>query len=179
MKKLLAGCLTIVLIVSLVCCGAAHEAEISWANWTENPKIIEHALNKQQLESDSRHLPIFKCSTLTELNTFKADFNGIFVMDDDWDEVPSFETVTADFDEAFFKENSLLLIYVEANSCSYRFGVEEITAEGDTLTVSVKQKNHPGDADEAMAGWLISLPVAHTELEGIANFDAVLKIALK
>ena len=98
------------------------DASVSWAGWSDDPKIRELALNKDIFElSSDRHIPIYKCDTLDELNEFKTTFSGTFTMDGTRDEVPSFEEVTADYTEDFFIENTLLLVYVEANSCTPRF----------------------------------------------------------
>ena len=84
------------------------DASVSWANWSDDPKIRELALNKDTFElSSARHIPIYKCNTLEELNEFKTTFSGTFTMDGTRDEVPSFEEVTADYTEDFFIENTL------------------------------------------------------------------------
>ena len=129
------------------------DASVSWANWSDDPKIRELALNKDTFElSSARHIPIYKCNTLEELNEFKTTFSGTFTMDGTRDEVPSFEEVTADYTEDFFIENTLLLVYVEANSCTPRFGVDSVSKENGTLSVHVKYTYTPEEGDSAMAG---------------------------
>ena len=129
------------------------DASVSWAGWSDDPKIRELALNKDIFElSSDRHIPIYKCDTLDELNEFKTTFSGTFTMDGTRDEVPSFEEVTADYTEDFFIENTLLLVYVEANSCTPRFGVDSVSKENGTLSVHVKYTYTPEEGDSAMAG---------------------------
>ena len=152
------------------------DASVSWAGWSDDPKIRELALNKDIFElSSDRHIPIYKCDTLDELNEFKTTFSGTFTMDGTRDEVPSFEEVTADYTEDFFIENTLLLVYVEANSCTPRFGVDSVSKENGTLSVHVKYTYTPEEGDSAMAGWLFTIPVNNDQIQDCTNFDAVLK----
>ena len=168
------------------------DASVSWANWSDDPKIRELALNKDIFElSSDRHIPIYKCDTLEELNEFKTTFSGTFTMDGTRDEVPSFEEVTADYTEDFFIENTLLLVYVEAedffientlllvyveaNSCTPRFGVDSVSKENGTLSVHVKYTYTPEEDDSAMAGWLFTIPVNNDQIQDCTDFDAVLK----
>ena len=152
------------------------DASVSWANWSDDPKIRELALNKDTFElSSARHIPVYKCDTLEELNEFKTTFSGTFTMDGTWDEVPSFEEVTADYTEDFFIENTLLLVYVEAGSCTPRFGVDSVLKENGTLCVYAKYTYNPEEGDCAMAGWLFTIPVNNDQIRDCTNFDAVLK----
>ena len=152
------------------------DASVSWASWSDDPKIRELALNKDTLELNSdRHIPVYKCDTLEELNQFKTTFSGTFTMDGTWEEVPSFEEVTADYTEDFFLENTLLLVYVEAGSCTPRFGVDSVSKENGTLSVYVKYTYNPEEGDCAMAGWLFTIPVNKDQIQDCTNFDAVLE----
>ncbi|WP_294473991.1 hypothetical protein, partial [uncultured Intestinimonas sp.] len=134
-----------------------------------------HIANFQTSPSSARHIPVYKCDTLEELNEFKTTFSGTFTMDGTWDEVPSFEEVTADYTEDFFIENTLLLVYVEAGSCTPRFGVDSVSKENGTLSVYVKYTYNPEECDSAMAGWLFTIPVNNDQIQDCTNFDAVLK----
>ena len=136
------------------------DASVSWASWSDDPKIRELALNKDTFElSSARHIPVYKCGTLEELNEFKTTFSGTFALDGTWEEVPSFEEVTADYTEDFFHENTLLLVYVGAGSCTPRFGVDSVSKENGTLSVHVEYTYNPEEGDCAMAGWLFAIPV--------------------
>ncbi len=152
------------------------DAAVSWANWSDAPEIKDLALNRDTFAlSSALHIPIYKCDTLEELNEFKTTFSGIFTMDGTWDEVPSFEEVTADYTEDFFAENALLLVYVEEISCTPRFGVASVSKENGTLSVSIKCTYRPEIQDDAMAGWLFTIPVSKKQIQDCTNFDAILK----
>ncbi len=151
------------------------DASVSWANWSDASEIRDLALNRDTFAfSSARHIPIYKCDTLKELNEFKTTFSGIFTMDGTWDEVPSFEEVIADYTEDFFAENTLLLVYVEAGSCTPRFGVDSVSKENGTLSVYVKYTYSPEEGDCAMAGWLFAISASKDQIQSCTNFDAVL-----
>ena len=109
-----------------------------------------------------------------ELAAFKADISGTFDTQHDYDEIPSFDTVTAGMDEAFFASNSLLLTYHWAGSCTWRFDVSHVTAKNGALTVFVHRTDNHEIGDCAMAGWFFTLAVLKESLDGISSFDAVL-----
>ena len=148
---------------------------VSWANYSEDSLLWDRALNRDKIaESSAYHLPVLRFDSAAELAAFKADISGIFDTQYDYDEIPSFDTVTAEMDEDFFADNSLLLTYVWNGSCTPRYGVNRVDVEKDTLTVHVQRTDSYEVGDCAMAGWFITLTVPKDALEGITGFDAVL-----
>ena len=64
----------------------------------------------------------------------------------------------AALDEAFFAEQSLLILYVAEGSGSYRHRVDEVTVEGEALRVTLTTLYHEMDTCD-MAAWAILIPV--------------------
>ncbi len=148
---------------------------VAWVNWSDDPKIKTDALNADTFSlSSALHLPIYKCDDLEQLKGFQAAFDGIFTWDSGWDEISSFTDAAAGYTEEFFKQHTLLLVYVEAGSCTPRYGADCVTIEGDTLTVTVKPTYNPEMGDCAMAGWLICVPIEKELAAACSVFDAVL-----
>ncbi len=144
---------------------------VSWANWSDAEEISSIALNKDKLlNGGSSHLPIYLLNSIEELEAFKS--RGLFEMDQSWDEIGSFNEVTTDFGDEFFKEKSLLIVYVGSNSCTPRFDAESVVISGDTLCVDIVQTNDPEDFDEAMGGWLIIVSVPKAQLQNVKHYDA-------
>ncbi len=155
---------------------AVTNASVAWANWSDDPAIHELALNRDRfVVSIERHIPVYKCGDLEELDAFRAAFSGIFSLSGSYDEVPSFEETVSTFGEAFFAEHDLVLVYVEANSGSLRFDVEEVAVDGDTFCAYVVQTNHPEEVTDDMAGWLMVIPVRKEAIQDVVHFDAVLR----
>lgn len=150
---------------------------ISYVGWTDDPALYDAALNKTLLQSNpDAHLPIFKADTVEELEQFKVKYGTIFAMDQGYDSILSFNAAITKAQwerEDFYKDHSLLLIYVPATSGSLRFGVKEVITTDDSLCVAVEQKNHPETATEDMAGWLILMEVKDEALHKYTSIDAI------
>ena len=151
----------------------AFEIAVSYANWTEESEIYFGALNKEKMVISSvQHLPIYKFNTLEELEQFKLAFGEVLTMDRGYDEVPSFNDITADYDETFFDENTLLLVYVGANSGTYRFGVSSVFCAENSFCIHIEQTNNPEVVTDDMAGWFITVAVPDSMVENCTEFDA-------
>ena len=151
----------------------AFDITVSYANWTEESEIYIRALNTNRMaESSVLHLPIYKFSTLEELEQFKLAFGEVLTMDSGYDEVPSFNDVTANYDETFFDENALMLVYVSANSGTYRFGVNSVFCNGNSFCIHIEQLNNPEDGTADMAGWFITVAVPSSMVANCSEFDS-------
>ena len=93
-------------------------------------------------------------------------------MERGYDEVPSFNDATADYDETFFEENTLMLVYVDANSGTYRFGVDRVFCDGNSFCIHVEQTNDPMVVTDYMAGWFITVVVPDSMVANCTEFDA-------
>ena len=179
MKKLLAFVLSFLLIFSFYSCGNSEpwqnfEFTFSRAGGSGDPNIYDGALNQGKLHSnDAIHLPIYKFDTLADLEKFKSDFGGKSGFNYGWDEVPSFNSVTEKYDDAFFEENSLLLIYIVTGSGSERFGFKGIYLEDNYLCVHTEQTNNPQGGTEDVAAWFITVTVSDSLTKNCTEFDAI------
>lgn len=151
----------------------AFEIAVSYANWTEESEIYFGALNKEKMVISSvQHLPIYKFNTLEELEQFKLTFGEVLTMDRGYDEVASFNDITTNYDETFFDENTLLLVYVGANSGTYRFGVSSVFCAENSFCIHIEQTNNPEVVTDDMAGWFITVAVPDSMVENCTEFDA-------
>ena len=189
MKKLITIVLVFACMFSLIACtgqsgkdpdkqgGTSTDEDfdiaVSYANWGNLAEIYAKPLNTDKMLSSSvRHLPIYKFDTFAELEQFKTDIDDFLSIDQSYDEVPSFNEVTSEYDEDFFARNSLMLVYVEATSGSYRYGVESVDCSDGNFCVHVKQTNHPEVGTEDMAGWFITVAVSDSMIADCTVFDA-------
>ena len=94
---------------------------VAYANWTEDSSIYMRSLNSNRMTDNAYlHLPIYKFDTKSDLDSFKTQFDDILSMDQSYDEVPTFEYITAAYDDSFFSKYSLMLAYIQANSGASR-----------------------------------------------------------
>ena len=151
----------------------SFDMTVSYANWGALNDLYFHALNMDKMVISSvRHLPLYKFDTLAELQQFKDNVKDTLTIDCGYDEVPSFHDATADYDSAFFQKNTLLLVYVEASSGSYRYGVDSVYHADGNFCVHVTQTNHPEVVTDDMAGWFITVAVPDSVAETCTTFDA-------
>lgn len=156
----------------------AFDITVSYANYTGDDRIYTSALNTQKMYISSvRHLPVYRFDTLSDLERFKENFGDALTMDRGHNEISSFRDATAKYDNAFFAENTLMLVYVTASSGSYRYGVESVFCDGQTLSVQVEQTNRSSIGTAVtcdMAGWFITVAVPDSMVAGCTEFDAAL-----
>ena len=76
------------------------------------------------------------------------------------------------YDEMFFAENTLMLVYVSANSGTYRFGVNSVSCGGSSFCIHVEQLNDPEVGTADMAGWFITAAVPDSMAASCSEFDA-------
>ena len=149
---------------------------VSYANWGDLDEIYSNALNIDKIDTNEfdniNHLPIYKFDTLAELEQFKNDVKDVLNIDSGYDEVPSFNESTAKYDEAFFTENTLMLVYVEASSGSYRYGVDSVYHSDGNFCIHVIQTNNPEVHTDDMAGWFITVAVPDNMVADCTVFDA-------
>ena len=147
------------------------KAEI-FQNWLQQ---ISGFLNADKMTISSvLHFPIYKFDTLEELTQFKDSLDYPEMLSFAYDEVPPFNEVTAKYDEAFFSENTLLLVYVVASTGTYRFAVDTITGDGTGLCVHIAETTHAEVVTDDMAGWFITVAVPDSAAATYTEFDAVL-----
>lgn len=146
---------------------------LAYVGGTDYETFCEGALNHNALAINNiRHLPIFRADTAEELAQFVDNFIGDRIADNSWDEVPSFRTATAQYEEDFFRDNSLLLVYVSSGNCTHRFGVRSIDCEGTSLCVRLEETTGGQIVSELEAAWLVILPVPDSLVADCTSFDA-------
>lgn len=149
------------------------DVAVSWANYSDDDKIYSHALNTDKMIISSvQHLPIYKFDTLKDLKQFKDAFGETLSMKNGYDEVPSFEVATAKYDDVFFEENTLMLVYVVANNSSHRYGVNSIFCDEKSFCIHIEETTGLKLVDTAMAGWFVTVAVADSAVTNCTEFDA-------
>ena len=182
MKKLICFLFAFLLLLSAAGCGG-KPIDTSWmetpdttvSRVSSSEALDPGALNEDRMTISSvLHFPIYKFDTLEELTQFKDSLDYPEMLSFAYDEVPPFNEVTAKYDEAFFSENTLLLVYVVASTGTYRFAVDTITGDGTGLCVHIAETTHAEVVTDDMAGWFITVAVPDSAAATYTEFDAVL-----
>ncbi len=187
MKKLICFLFAFLFLLSAAGCGGKPID----TTWMENPDttvsevgisdteaLYSGALNADKMAISSViHFPIYKFDTLEELTQFKDSLEhpeSLSSRSYKYDEMPSFNEVTAKYDETFFSENTLLLVYVGAHTGTYRFAVDTITGDGTSLCVQIAETTHAELVTCDTSGWFITVAVPDSAAATYTEFDAVL-----
>jgi len=151
-----------------------YEVTICYSNWCEMPTVFQKALNTMRGTPNTTidNLPVFKFDTVSDLVQFEQAFASMFSFGTGYDEMPSFQEVKGAFDEAFFEKNTLVLVYVESGSGSYRYGVKDIYCDDSAMLIRVETRNHPMIITADMAGWFLMVTLPDDLMSGILSFDA-------
>ena len=125
-------------------------------------------------QSSQKHLPIYRLDTLADVEAFRSTFENYLAFEYGFDEVKSFnDTVEMFADETYLKAYSLIVVYVQANSGTYRYGVESIFCNGENFTVEVEELKHPTEVTTDLAGWYIVIVVPDSMVNNCTSFDAI------
>ena len=147
----------------------------AYAGWSESDEIYTRALNTEKMaQSSQKHLPIYRLDTLADVEAFRSTFENHLAFEYSFDEVKSFnDTVETFADETYLKAYSLMVVYVQANSGTYRYGVESIFCDGENFTVEVEELKHPTEVTTDLAGWFIVIVVPDSMVNNCTAFDAI------
>ena len=140
---------------------------VSYAGWARDSGREELSQWK------SGRYPIFKIDTLEELDQFKSKWGNVFDFSRKYDEIPSFEDTmekTKWDTEVFYKEHSLLVIYVGSSSGTLRFGVQEIVTTDNSMTIDVVCLNNPEVFTDNMVGWFVFVEITDEEAAKYTSF---------
>ncbi len=151
----------------------AYTAKVAYANASGDTRILSEALNADLMYMSSvQHWPVYKLKTASELQDFKTTFADSLTFDQGYNEIPSFDSYAAEYDDVFFLSRTLILCYVTASSGSYRYGIADISVNGDALCMYVKQLNHPEVCTADVQGWFVLAEVSKADIENCKTFDA-------
>ena len=104
-------------------------------------------------------------SSKEELNAFYEKYKDALYLEHREkvyaDSTIGFIDAVEQYDEEYFKENNLIIIYLTEPSGSIRHDIKDITIKNNTIDINIIQKSPEyGTCD--MAGWLLILEVENT-----------------
>lgn len=139
-----------------------------WVNYSEDPLLYESPLNCSNNKNGT--LPVYRIDSLSQLQGFIDRFSEVLSLDNFRD---SFIEFANGLDEAFFKDNSLLMAYHIASSGSFTYRLDKTEISGGELIMHIIQTNNPEMYTCDMAGWLEITDIRKSLLSEITEYDAV------
>ena len=116
-----------------------------------------------------RFLPVIRLESVEELDTFFREMETELSFDQTAPGLVSFSEAIQEYDQSFFESNDLLLVYAIDGTEEGLPGMAYLRRREDTLSVGISCSQQSAGGGE---GWLVSIAVARSELEGITSFDA-------
>ena len=149
---------------------------LSWAGWSGEASLYVGALNSDKLQiNHTRHLPVYVFKSKAELDSFINEMDEHLSMDEQRDEVPAFTETATKYDEEFFKDNSLILVYVTSGSWNTRYSATGFHCDGESFVLKIKETTNTDFGDTAMGGWFVTVVTANSLIDGCSQFDAYLE----
>ncbi len=134
--------------------------------------ISAQAVNANMLAISSvRHMPVIVIDGAQALSEFLSEGKTYFQFDTAYGENESFSKNAEKYDETFFENNKLLILYTEETSGSIRHTIRDVSITGDTLSVAVEATS-PEIGTDDIADWFILLELTNDEAQRLANYDA-------
>ena len=113
-------------------------------------------------------LPAFRLDSTEEYNAFVAAASECHMVTDRLEQVVGgFE-----FDEEFYKDNSLLIAIVYSGSSTWQFGLDNITVIDTIANMHVCRTDNFEAGNDAEAGWYIIVVMPKKDLEGVTSITA-------
>ena len=153
-----------------------YEVKLSYAGSGDlNAFLNFGVLNYDNLYlSSQQNLPVIAFHSVSDLERFKNEMDGYFALSYGYDEIISFESAVSDYDEEFFEENDLFLVYKYAHSGSLRFDVDSVYNDGESFQINVCQTNFPEVITCDESGHFITVAAKKSDVDSCVSFNAVM-----
>lgn len=149
------------------------EAKVAYANYANAFLIGKESLDPDYVfRDDFLHVPVFVFRTMSDADSFREKFADKLTFTFGYDEVPSFDEATANWNDAFFAGHTVVLAYVSAYSGSFRFAIRDVYHDAETLALEIERTNDPESFTDDEAGWFIIAEVENEGIDGITKFEA-------
>lgn len=109
--------------------------------------------------TDDKQPSVVCLSSQEELAAFTDAASSYFELSHAYGVYPAFSETVTQYDAAFFEENRLAVLYIEATSGSVRYEVSGIRQGNDTATILLKC-SAPAAGTCDMAYWLACVPIS-------------------
>ena len=149
----------------------------SWAGWAGEGVVWEGCLNALKLQySNVQHLPIHKFDTRQELDAFMANVGEFLSMNDSSKGVPAFTGTASRYDDSFFEDYSLMLVYIPSGNSGRTFRVSgiEVNHYNASFVMHIEETASAQIKEPKQSGWFMTAAVPNSMIADCTNFDAEL-----
>ncbi len=136
----------------------------AFMKYCENPSML--AISSVQ------HILVAHFGDMNEFSGFTADISEYYQTDILFAGEESFLEKAAEYDEAFFKENDLLILHLPESSGSIRHEIEFVRGRKSPLVYVCIERIVPEVMTADMACWFAFIEVPKSDIETALDFDA-------
>ena len=131
--------------------------------FSDESRVYEKAV------SDGNKLPVvYKFDTREELDSFKSEYDDLFHFKNP--SVCGFNEATVKYDDAFFENNTLIVIYLESPSYADEYTVGEIYNDLSTVRIQVVLTDLGWD--QGMGGKFITVAMPDAMMKNVNTYIA-------
>lgn len=138
---------------------------------------LNHAKPWYYTDSGERpRLPLYKFDSREALDAFKTKFSeGFQSYGEPWYKGPTFVSKIEKYGDDWFEDNTLLLVFVEASSGSFRYGLDHYAIdESGNCILYIRQTNDPEVHTDDISGWFVLVELPKTAAKQFTEFDAMM-----
>lgn len=107
-----------------------------------------------------------------ELDSFLSLARGYFSLSASMPGKETFNTVVKKYDEAFFTEKGLVIIYIPSESASIGYKLADATLQGEELHITITENRPEGELSAQTAGWFMAVELPQEILSEASHFSA-------
>ncbi len=135
------------------------------------------SLSQNAYLSSIRTLPVIRITSVRELESFKDNMSTYMDFTASYTDAVSFNDNAQRYDDEYFDEKALILVYVSAGSSADRFTLEYADMLNGILTLGIMEIS-PEVGDMVRQGWIICVELPNKSLDGINIIDARISSAV-
>lgn len=116
--------------------------------------------------------PAIGVKNAQELESFLSLANGYFSLSASMSGKESFHSLVKKYDEAFFENSGLVIVYITSPSTSISYKLSDAVTDGEELHITVAEAKPEGDLLQQMAGWFMVVEIPQQILAQVNYFSA-------
>lgn len=155
---------------------APFPTTLCWADYTEEGeralRFTYYPITGAYSYQHELTYPAIGIKNTQELDSFLSLAKGYFSLSASLPGKETFNATVAKYDEAFFEENGLVIVYIPSESTSIGYKLADAALSGEELHITLTENRPEGDLAQAMAGWFMTVELPQAVLSQANYFSA-------
>lgn len=127
--------------------------------------MISEAVDAELMAISSvQYIPLLIFESRKDLDNFVTEGSDYFMLSQEYNDDKSFDDTAGGYDDDFFKDYVLAIVYVSESSGSNRHSIGEISVEDERLSIPVK-RIVPEIGTTDMADWFIFIAIDKSDYD--------------